>query len=292
MNVERYTDTAEFACRAVPYLLQNEAAHCLPIGLLSTLAAHPGIYREPPYLALVTEGAEVLAVTMRTPPYNLIVSLVAGETRRSEVLDALAREAHAAYLDLPGVLGPAAESRAFAEAWQALTGQSFRPGMKERIYQLDAVIPVSGVPGSLRRATEADRPLLEEWLAAFFAEAVPGEAGSVAAWVAEALGFTTRGVYLWEVEGKPVSLAGHSGPTPNGMRIGPVYTPPRLRGHGYASAVTAALSQLLLDEGRRFCFLFTNLANPTSNKIYQAIGYRPVIDVDIYEFGAARQENP
>jgi hypothetical protein len=165
----------------------------------------------------------------------------------------------------------------------------FQPGLNEHIYQLDTVMPVGGVPGRLRRATEADRPLLEDWLAAFFAEAVPGEAGTASAWVTEALHSTTRGVYLWEVEGKPVSLAGHSGPTPNGMRIGPVYTPPALRAHGYASAVTAALSQLLLDQGRRFCFLFTNLANPTSNKIYQAIGYRPVIDVDIYEFSADGQ---
>ncbi|HEU5440269.1 MAG TPA: GNAT family N-acetyltransferase [Ktedonobacterales bacterium] len=292
MEVARLSDVAEFARRALPYLLRNEAAHCLPIGLLSTLAAQPGIYREPPYLALITEGPEVRAVALRTPPYNLIVSLIA-LSAPANIVDRLVDDLRAVYGDtLPGVLGPAAESLAFAEAWRSLTGEPFRPGMKERIYQLDTVIPVVGVPGRLRRATEADRPLLEEWLAAFFAEAVPGEAGNVAAWVTEALGFTTRGVCLWEAEGKPVSLAGHSGPTPNGMRIGPVYTPPRLRGHGYASAITAALSQLLLDQGRRFCFLFTNLANPTSNKIYQAIGYRPVIDVDIYEFGAARQENP
>ena len=76
----------------------------------------------------------------------------------------------------------------------------------------------------------------------------------------------------------PVSLAGHAGETPNGARVGPVYTPPELRGRGYASALTAALTEQLL-ERRRFCFLFTDLANPTSNSIYQRIGYRPVTDV-------------
>ena len=79
-------------------------------------------------------------------------------------------------------------------------------------------------------------------------------------------------------------MAGYAGPTPNGIRIGAVYTPPDLRRQGFASAVTASLSQHLLDQGRKFCFLFTDLLNPTSNKIYQQVGYRPVSDVDRYDF--------
>jgi predicted GNAT family acetyltransferase len=79
-------------------------------------------------------------------------------------------------------------------------------------------------------------------------------------------------------------MAAHTGPTPNGVRVGAVYTPPELRGRGYASACTAAVTQRLLADGRRFCFLFTDLSNPTSNSIYQKIGYRPVCDVDQYRF--------
>ena len=92
-----------------------------------------------------------------------------------------------------------------------------------------------------------------------------------------------RGAYLWE-DGGPVSLAAYSGYTPHGARVGPVYTPPARRGHGYGSAVTAALSQHLLDGDRQFCCLFTNLANPTPNHIYQTIGYTPVCDVAEYQF--------
>jgi predicted GNAT family acetyltransferase len=91
------------------------------------------------------------------------------------------------------------------------------------------------------------------------------------------------GAYLWE-DGEPVSLAGCGSPTPNGIRVGPVYTPPARRGRGYASALTAQLTSLLLSSGHRFCFLFTDLANPTSNRIYQRIGYEPVSDVDEYRF--------
>ena len=100
----------------------------------------------------------------------------------------------------------------------------------------------------------------------------------------------TGGILLWEDGGEPVSLAGWGGPTPNGIRVGPVYTPPELRGRGYATALTAELSQRLLDGrllegGRRFCFLYTDLANPTSNAIYERIGYRRVGESAEYRFG-------
>ena len=91
-------------------------------------------------------------------------------------------------------------------------------------------------------------------------------------------------LWLWEGEGEPVTLVGAGGDTPNGIRIGPVYTPPPHRGRGYASNLTAAVSQTLLDEGRRFCFLYTNLANGTANRIYQAIGYEPVTDAVMIRF--------
>jgi predicted GNAT family acetyltransferase len=93
----------------------------------------------------------------------------------------------------------------------------------------------------------------------------------------------TAGFLVWEDGGEPVSLAGWGGATPNGIRVGPVYTPPELRGRGYATALTAELSRRLLDGrlfegGRRFCFLYTDLANPTSNAIYERIGYRRVAE--------------
>ena len=93
-------------------------------------------------------------------------------------------------------------------------------------------------------------------------------------------------MYLWEDSQRPVSIAGFGSPTPHGVRIGPVYTPPDLRGRGYASSLVAKTSQRLLDAGRQFCFLFTDLANPISNHIYQEIGYEPVCDVAEYRFQA------
>jgi predicted GNAT family acetyltransferase len=134
----------------------------------------------------------------------------------------------------------------------------------------------------MRVADGADRPLLLDWVTAFAGEALPGGALADSARLERSvdarLAGGDAGFGIWEVGGRAMSLAGFGGPTPNGIRIGPVYTPPELRGRGYASALTAAVTQLQLDRGRRFCFLYTDLANPTSNAIYIRIGYEKVCD--------------
>jgi hypothetical protein len=187
---------------------------------------------------------------------------------------------------LPGVAGPAAVAGAFAVRWRALTGGSSALAMAQRIYELSEVVPVAGVPGVLRPIRDEDSRLLLDW----FDDFVTCERGIGHEDAVRALerfltaDYVVRGLYLWEVGGEPVSMVGHSGPTPNGMRVGPVYTPPQARRRGFASAAVAALSQRLLDSGRKFCFLHTDLANPTSNHIYQTIGYRPVSYADQYRF--------
>ena len=142
------------------------------------------------------------------------------------------------------------------------------------------------VAGSMRPYVDADRPLVLDWLTAFFAEAMPGTPESDAGgFLTRRLAEPTSRLVLWD-DGEPRSLAGFGSPTPNGMRVGPVYTPPELRGRGYASALTAAVTEHVLAD-RLFCFLSTDLANPTSNSIYQRIGYRPVIDVNVWHFAPA-----
>jgi predicted GNAT family acetyltransferase len=284
MQLTRYDAIEPFYARAEPFLLAHEAEHNLPLGICSTLLTQPDTYAQPPYLALVEQEGDVVAAAIRTPPFNLVLSLIAGE-RRDEELTLLVDNLRTVDPDLPGVLGPSVVSRAFAERWQTATGQPYRPGMRQRIYRLTAVQPPVGVPGHARPATDADRPLLEAWMAAFGAETgVDGDLRDPREWAARTLTSPDRDVLLWE-DVEPVSLACSSASTPNGKRIGPVYTPPEARGRGYASACTAAVSQLQLDRGRRFCFLFTDLANATSNHIYQTIGYAPVSDVEIYLFG-------
>jgi hypothetical protein len=160
--------------------------------------------------------------------------------------------------------------------------------MAQRIYRLSELRPVTGVSGRPRAATEKDRSLLIDWVRAFRDEVLPEDAKAPPpeATVDARLGHGAGAFMLWE-DGEPVSLAGWGGETPNGVRVGPVYTPPEHRRRGYASAVTAAVSAERLGAGRSFCFLYTDLANPTSNRIYTNIGYEPVCDSIDYSFAAA-----
>ena len=135
----------------------------------------------------------------------------------------------------------------------------------------------------MRPYDESDYETAGRWFDEFVAEALPEGSPEPAGVLDRRLAEPGGGLAFWD-DGAAVCIAGYGGPTPNGIRIGPVYTPPELRGRGYASALTAGVTQELLDGGKRFCFLFTDLANPTSNRIYERIGYRPVTDVDQWAF--------
>jgi predicted GNAT family acetyltransferase len=282
MELERFANAADFYQRAERHLLRHEACHSLMLGIASQLVEHPKLFREEPYLATVQERGAVTAAALMTPPYGPVLSL--GFVPES--LRLLAEDLHELYPTLPGVLGPVDAARSFAETWKDLSRQPCRRKRADRVHRLESVIPVTGVPGRLRWATEADRDLLTEWFMAFGEEALGEDPDPQAAGRSVDAYLTTEGMglYLWDNE-RPVSMAGRSRPTPNGATVNYVYTPPEHRKKGYASACVAALSQLLLDEGYRYCFLFTDLANSTSNHIYKAIGYEPVCDVDEYEFG-------
>jgi len=131
---------------------------------------------------------------------------------------------------------------------------------------------------------------VRSWLEAFIREALPEPEAHLER-LDRALEVTQapdRGMWLWEDAGEPMSLTAFGGPTPSGIRIGPVYTPPEHRRHGYASALVADLSAWLLGKGRRACFLYTDLSNPTSNAIYSRIGYRRICDAVEYRFLSAR----
>jgi predicted GNAT family acetyltransferase len=283
LRVERYEDVAEFLARTGDYLGAREAEHNLLLGIAGTVRDAPAVYDEgPPLFASVADGARLLAVALRTPPYNLILSEVEELAAIDTLADALRGE------ELPGVVGPPGAVQRFAERWSDRTGDGWEVQLEERIFRLQRVIAPLPTPGEMRLATIADRDLVVDWIVAFGEEALPEVDGvRVAETVDRSLAGIGRRIFLWQ-DGEPVSLVGAGGETPNGIRIGPVYTPRALRGRGYASALTAAVSQAMLDEGRRFCFLYTDLANPTSNKIYQAIGYEPVTDALMVAFTRPR----
>jgi hypothetical protein len=179
---------------------------------------------------------------------------------------------------VPGVQGDSATAAAFARQWTALHDMKTRAGKGLGIYVLDRVIPPPGVSGTFRLATNDDLDLLLAWGEAFLHDiGEPPRNDDARDKLLEAIAQQRR--FFWcDPAERPVCSVGVAGPTPNGIRVNVVYTPPQHRRRGYASAAAAAASQRMLDRGRKFCFLYTDLANPTSNKIYRAIGYKHVCD--------------
>ena len=279
MNVRRFADPDAYLKAVSTLLTADEARHNLMLGILATLRDHPSFY--PQYrLWLAEDAAAIQGAAVRTPPHNLVLA----RPRDDGALEALA---HGIDDELPGVIGALPEADAFAAFWSDRTATTPVTHRGQAIFQLDRVDRVSGVAGRMRDAETADRPILIEWWGAFAQEAL-GETATEAAVTREIdhrLDADEAGIVLWE-DGEAVSFAAYGNPTPNGIRIGPVYTPPEHRARGYASALVAELSERLLT-ARRFCFLYTDLANPTSNKIYEQIGYRRVCEAAEIRFAAS-----
>ncbi len=275
MRIVKHPNIQSFVERAMPLLLAHEAHNHLILGLCAELMHNPETFGpEAPLLFTVEEAGAIVFAALQTPPNKLVLS----HTRHTGAIEALAEELSHVERPLPGVIGPRSVAEPFGRYWAARSGGRVEQGMPQRIYQLTAVHPPAPPPGHLRLATEADRPLLEEWFSAFRAEVYPGAAPSdsqrtVTRWLTS----PDRQLYLWEVDA-PVAMAGVAGPTPHGIRISAVYTPPAFRRRGYASALVAAISQVQLSAGKRCCFLYADLNNPTSNHVYQAVGFAPVVD--------------
>ena len=286
MDVVQLDDAAEFLEHACPLLLADEARHNLILGIAGTIRDSPDLYATR-NLWLVRDGDRVVGAALRTPPYNLILARPRSKQSLAALAETVAGE------ELPGVVGTEPEVHEFAKVWSGRSGISARTSMRQGVYALEQVEPLSAVPGSARVATKGDLELVLRWWLAFGDEVLheggPGRERAEEN-VRHKLASPTGGFLLWGDGGDTVSLAGWGGPTPNGIRVGPVYTPPELRGRGYATALTAELSQRLLDGrlfagARRFCFLYTDLANPTSNAIYERIGYRRVAESAEVVFG-------
>ncbi len=276
MDLRLYSDASEFRDQVFHFLCQNEAQNCLGIGIINTLINQPEIYPKF-YLWALIESGKIKGVAWLTSPHPIGLS-----NWPDQALDLLVDEV-SKLPELPkAVVGPDTEADAFARKWTALHGSSIRSTIKQRIYQLEKVIIPFPVPGEMRVVNQNDQTLLEEWSASFIRDCGMGDGSGASDYAAHAI--KSRSRYFWIVDGEPVSMAGASGSTPSGIRINWVYTPNSLRGCGYASALVAQLSQKMLDEGRKFCFLYTDLSNPTSNSIYQKIGYRPVSDSTHHNF--------
>ncbi len=288
MLVQNYTTATAFLEKAQPFLEQRESVNNLILGIAIRLREHPDWNTFPCYLATVeSQPNQIELAAVMTPPKEVL--LASSEEPSGEAMQALLQNLRAERWQPPGVNGPSGLVDRFAQAWTQENGRRYRVRMRERVYELREVSRLSYSPGTLRLTVENDLELVARWRTAFLKEAVEGEDLETARKVS-ARRIAAGDMFLWE-DGEPVSMAMRSRPTPHGITVTSVYTPPEFRQRGYATSCVAALSQLLLDQGKAFCNLFTDLANPTSNAIYQKIGYRPVCDFHLIRFEAQDEQD-
>ncbi|MBR7836240.1 GNAT family N-acetyltransferase [Actinospica durhamensis] len=275
-GVEGFGDTA------VPHLTLEPAANTLLLTVFERLRAHgPHAFgdADPQFALWHGPDGRPGGALLRTPPFGYVLSHIPAEAARA-LVDLLLDPAKG--LDGRQINLPDTVVEPFTAAWIARTGRTPRIGERNRLYRLEEFIPPDPAPaGRVRRADLLDVPLVARFVEEFWTEVQdPPPAGVQAEPRRVARARIEEGAFwLWcDETDRPVSLAGHAPIVAGAGRIGPVYTPKDARGRGYAGAVTATVARVLREAGAQEVLLFTDLANPTSNALYQRIGFRPVSD--------------
>jgi GNAT superfamily N-acetyltransferase len=272
MRWTRFYAPEAFLDAAGPLLRASPLVNQIPLGIAVALAADPLRYGDqPPRLYTVHVGDTCVGAVVQTPPW------LPGLSAMSPEVAAFAGARFAAdHPDVNGVSGPDAAADAFLAA--ALAALPARPPVHTEgmgLFALHTVAEVRRPAGHRRPAIPADGPLLQGWLEAFRDEAIPADPPIQPGAGASAAGRGT-GHFWVDAAGVTVAYATFGRDLEGYVSVGPVYTPPAQRGRGYATALVAEMSALALASGRVGCTLFTDLANPTSNGIYETIGYRRI----------------
>jgi len=269
-----------FLALAQSAIERQECANALMLGIALRLVREPNAYGSQPYLATVESAEGIRVAAVMTPPHRL--QLYTPDDSNFEGLGSVADALLKGKWPVPGVMAREAVAQTFASIWSRKTGSRCRTGMRQRIHELREVVPPPQPCGEFAQAIDGNLELVRRWACGFHQDCF----GDGRPDLRHAEELLRRGdLFLW-VDGDPKSMAARTRPTPHGQCISLVYTPPEYRRRGYATALVARLSQRILDGGKQFCTLYTNLSNATSNSIYRSIGYRGVADVIDVHFEA------
>jgi len=285
MEAKFYENVDEFYNVAYPFLLKHEAENNLPLAILISLKKNKNNYQEEkPLLFSYINNKELELIAIRTPSHALLIAY----TDNLEGISVLVDELFKRKEKLPGVLSFKEAADTFANLWcekKSLKCNLFR---KERVYKLEQVSEDTLGARHFSVASKTHQKLVLQLVGEMMKEALvdvtEDDIEQTKKTYTKEFKENKSSFYLLFDNNEPVSMVRKAGKTPNGNFVNYVYTPPSLRRKGYATECVAKLSKLLLEEGNKYCFLFTDLSNPTSNSIYQKIGYRPVIDENHYKF--------
>lgn len=280
MVCRSYDDSSAFLKRVEPIFSSNEPLYGLIHAISLSLVENLNRFGSSPFFATVEEQDDIRLIALMTPPHKLQLASLCEEPKAP--ISCLATALAAEMWSVPAVMGEKVAVEAFAEIWGGTTGVEARQGMEQRLMICRKVSQHKSASGSYRQACREDLGLIGHWTTAFYREAFPDTCSDQLI-VAGLARLQEDEFYLW-LDPEPVGVACYSRPTLRGVSVSLVYTPPECRGKGYASALVAAMTQRALEQGREYCSLYTDLANPTSNHIYEKIGYHKVADLTDIDF--------
>ncbi|MEU0986080.1 GNAT family N-acetyltransferase [Streptomyces sp. NPDC005953] len=274
-------DVDDFLVRAEGFLRPRLALHTTLLTVADKLQTRgaDAYGDEAPAFGRLERAGETIGTFHRLAGGRLFIAALSPEHAES-----LALRMKGLGHSLPGVTGDHNAVTAFAEAWQRLTGATPTLGIRLGLYRLGTLTPVDPFPqGRGRLLGEQDREQLMSWLRGFATDVQEDVTIDADSWASTR--FADKRYTFWETpDGTPVSLAGSTSMVSHMVRVDPVYTPAHLRGRGYGGAVTVEVTRAALAAGATDVVLFTNAANPTSNALYQRLGYEPVTNISVYDF--------
>jgi RimJ/RimL family protein N-acetyltransferase len=276
MEVVTFDRARSFRECADPLLLENEARNNLILGVTGILLTDPHAFQA--FRSwVVTDDGRPMATGIVAGDNNMIVADARSEAAVRFLADSVD--------GIPGAIG----TLPWIETFISSRPEPAHRTMRQGIFALEELETVPEAPGHSGPATRAQGSVITEWAVAFQDEAPGdhrGDDDTLRRSISDRIATQSPdfGVWVHTIDGEPVSMSSHNGPTPRGIRVSGVFTPPEHRGRGYATTLVARQTRWLLDTGHRFCFLYTDLANPTSNAVYQRIGYHQVAESHEYIF--------
>lgn len=281
MQFKLYADVHAFYNDTYDVLMRHEAQNMIALG--NIIIGHEGKdktdWRDPVnwIMAVISDANGILLTAIMTPPHNITLYATDNKINPKAInclIDGLRDH------EIPGVTTEKNLADYFAREYTARKGLTFKTTMSQRIYELKQVNPDIKQFGVVRLLDEKDMYFFPYWSEAFNAASHYGKTEMSIPQDAELYHYrlSTKKLYVLEDNGIPVSIAGYTREMHTAIGVTFVYTPPYYRGNGYATSCVAQISQMALDKGFAKCVLYTDLLNPTSNRIYQKIGYTAICD--------------
>jgi RimJ/RimL family protein N-acetyltransferase len=288
MKFRIFNDVTSFYRDTFDVMMRHEAQNLIPLGnlIIGIEGKDKTDWRDPAawFMAAVTDSSGIRLTAIMTPPFNL--TLYATDNHiDDEAVSCLVEGIEKADVALPGVLTEKKLALQFADSYSKAKNIKYTIAMENRIYELTKVNPEINIKGALRLARESDMSFLPYWIEGFNFDCFGKSSSPKSDPVPYHYFIETGKLYILEDNGMPVTMTQINREMRNVCGVSYVYTPPYFRRKGYATSCVAGVSRIILEKGFTKCALYTDLANPTSNSIYQKIGYVPVCDSLEIKFG-------